>query len=211
MEPITVFDGKILDGRNRYKACLSVGVVPVFRNLDVSRFPDPVVYVLSRNLHRRDLTPSQRAMIGNKARDWYDAEAKKRMSAGGKEAGRGRPQQGVETVPPPIDAGKARDQAGKAVGVSGKTMDKARDWYDAEAKKRQAEQARRNQPQSQKVEPLPPLDKVKSRDQAGKAVGVCGVLEALRGYFEGRTHTEGRTEGRSASSGRLAQRSDMRK
>jgi hypothetical protein len=156
MEPITVFDGKILDGRNRYKACLSVGVVPVFRNLDVSRFPDPVVYVLSRNLHRRDLTPSQRAMIGNKARDWYDAEAKKRMSAGGKEAGRGRPQQGVETVPPPIDAGKARDQAGKAVGV-------------------------------------------------------CGVLEALRGYFEGRTHTEGRTEGRSASSGRLAQRSDMRK
>lgn len=35
-----------------------------------------------------------------------------------------------------------------------------------------------------------------------------GVLEALRGYFEGKTRPEGRTGGRSASSDRLAQQAD---
>jgi len=48
--------------------------------------------------------------------------------------------------------------------------------FAAEAKKRQQEQARRNQPQSQKVENVPPLEKAKSRDQAAAAVGVCGKL-----------------------------------
>ena len=44
----------------------------------------------------------------------------------------------------------------------------------AEAKKRQQEQAKRNQPQSLKVENVPPLEKAKSRDQAAAAVNVSG-------------------------------------
>lgn len=49
-----------------------------------------------------------------KARKWYDEEAKKRMREGGEKAGKGRPQQGKETLPYPIDKGQARDKAGKA-------------------------------------------------------------------------------------------------
>lgn len=48
--------------------------------------------------------------------------------------------------------------------------------FAEEARKRQQEQARRNQPQSQKVENVPPLEKAKSRDQAAAAVGVSGKL-----------------------------------
>lgn len=48
--------------------------------------------------------------------------------------------------------------------------------FAEEARKRQQEQARRNQPQSQKVENVPPLEKAKSRDQAASAVGVSGKL-----------------------------------
>ena len=65
--------------------------------------------------YRRHLTPSQLAMVGNKARTYYDQQAKERMMAGKK----GDP---VEGLP----QGKARDAAGKAVGVSGKLVDHAR-------------------------------------------------------------------------------------
>jgi hypothetical protein len=44
--------------------------------------------------------------------------------------------------------------------------------FTAQAKERQREQAKINQPQSLKVEKIPHLEKAKSRDQAGKAAGV---------------------------------------
>jgi hypothetical protein len=55
-------------------------------------------------------------------REIFEERARERMSEGGKSAGKGRPKQGVENLPPPI---KARDEAGAAVGVSGKSVDYA--------------------------------------------------------------------------------------
>lgn len=63
LEPIAIFDGKILDGRNRYNACLSAGVVPQFQEYVGS---DPVAFVISANLKRRHLDESQRAMVAAK-------------------------------------------------------------------------------------------------------------------------------------------------
>src|SRR5690242_16836956 len=59
-QPIVLLDGKILDGRNRYKACLMVNVEPAFR--DYNGEGDPIDYIVSMNLCRRQLTASQKAL-----------------------------------------------------------------------------------------------------------------------------------------------------
>jgi predicted XRE-type DNA-binding protein len=59
--PIMLYEGKILDGRNRYRACLAAGVEP--HCIDTFDGYDPYSYVISRNLMRRHLTTQQRAAI----------------------------------------------------------------------------------------------------------------------------------------------------
>src|SRR5262249_14697824 len=62
-EPVWLYEGKILDGRNRYLACQRLG-----REIQVKDFTgdDPIGFVLSANLHRRHLNESQRAMVAAK-------------------------------------------------------------------------------------------------------------------------------------------------
>jgi ParB-like nuclease domain len=59
--PIVMHEGKILDGRNRYLACLEAGVELRFRDFPAKL--DPKLYVISTNLMRRHLTPRERAAI----------------------------------------------------------------------------------------------------------------------------------------------------
>ena len=88
--PIELYEGQILDGRNRYKACQEIGIDVDEHTKDVTGYVndqysgDPVSHVLSLNLHRRHLDTSQRAMIAGRARELYDEEARKRMLAGKK-------------------------------------------------------------------------------------------------------------------------------
>src|SRR5437870_4368877 len=53
-------DGRILDGRNRYRACQRLGIEMKWRLYDGPHGQE-VAYILSKNVHRRDLTGDQKA------------------------------------------------------------------------------------------------------------------------------------------------------
>ena len=81
-QPIVVYEGHILDGRNRYRACKLAGVTPEYVGFDYSNGDDPLGYVLSLNLHRRHLTASQRATLAVEIANMTQADAGKAHGRG---------------------------------------------------------------------------------------------------------------------------------
>lgn len=57
-------DGRIIDGRNRYRACLDAGIEPIYRTWNEQG--SLLMFVVSMNIHRRHLNESQRAMVAMK-------------------------------------------------------------------------------------------------------------------------------------------------
>jgi hypothetical protein len=87
LEPIILYKGVILDGRNRYRACQIAGVKPRIKEFDAQAARrSPEEFVLSRNLRRRHLTVGQKAAI---ALEW--SEQIELSADPQKNKGRGRP------------------------------------------------------------------------------------------------------------------------
>ncbi len=70
-QPIVLLGGQILDGGNRYRACLEAGVEPHFSEFKGGNI---VSFVLSANLHRRHMSAGQQAAIVATAQDWARAQ-----------------------------------------------------------------------------------------------------------------------------------------
>lgn len=70
-QPIVLHEGMILDGGNRYRACIAAEVEPDFVEHDGG---DLVSFVLSANMHRRHLSAGQQAAIVASAQDWALAQ-----------------------------------------------------------------------------------------------------------------------------------------
>ena len=79
VDPIILYEGRILDGRNRHLACVAAGVEPRFESYVGE---DLVGFVRAKNMMRRNLTPSQRANATAKPMHYFEAEAKARKWSG---------------------------------------------------------------------------------------------------------------------------------
>ena len=79
-EPIWLHpDGRIIDGRNRYLACCELGIEPEYHTWNGAG--SLVAFVVSLNLHRRHLTPMQRAGVAVDILPMLEVEAHERYAA----------------------------------------------------------------------------------------------------------------------------------
>jgi ParB-like chromosome segregation protein Spo0J len=118
--PITVYEGKILDGRHRLRACEEAGVVPVFEEYSGD---EPAAYVISLNVRRRNLTASQKAMIAADFLPYLEAEAKVRQGT----------RTDLENIVADRPQGrKSREEAAELTGASGRSVARAKRVREAD-------------------------------------------------------------------------------
>lgn len=127
INPIWTYEGKILDGRNRYRACLLARVKPVFKEYTGD---DPTAFAVSLNLRRRHMGKSALAAVAAELEPHFAKDAKRRQRASGGDKVSEKARAVVEKVPQPVSV-KAREEAAKSVGVN--------DRYVSDAKKVKAE------------------------------------------------------------------------
>jgi ParB-like chromosome segregation protein Spo0J len=122
--PVWLYEGKILDGRNRWAACKIAGVEPKTKDYTGD---EPTAFAVAMNDRRRHMNKGALAAVAAELEPHFAADAKRRQRDAGKEHGRG--QKVVEKVPQPMEkpAIKAREEAAKSVGVN--------DRYVSDAKK----------------------------------------------------------------------------
>jgi len=137
IESIILYEGKILDGRNRYNACNDAVVEPNFVEYEGE---DALSYVISLNLNRRHLNESQRAMIGarlanmkhggdrkNQESNWSfdvsnkDASEKLNVGLGSIKRAKQVQKEGIEDLQKSVEAGKVSVSAASDIA----TLDKA--------------------------------------------------------------------------------------
>ena len=82
--PVVIHDGMILDGGNRYRACLELGIESEFVEFAGGNL---VAFVLSANLHRRHMSTGQQAAIVASAQDWSMAQSASRPEKAGNVTG----------------------------------------------------------------------------------------------------------------------------
>ena len=114
--PVIMHNGVLLDGRNRWRACLELGITVTAVGWNGSGNQDELIITL--NLHRRHMTASQRAALAVKLLPALEQQAAER---------RGARNDIREKIPL---CGKAVDLAGAKVGVSGKYVIKAQKIFD---------------------------------------------------------------------------------
>jgi ParB-like chromosome segregation protein Spo0J len=123
IEPIVLYQDQVLDGRHRQKVCKELNIEPDYDQYDGD---DPAGYVLSKNLARRHLTVSQRAMVGAAMEPFFAKAAKKRQVEGGREGARITNERVRADRPEAAQHQRARDDAAKVVGVSPRVVQRAK-------------------------------------------------------------------------------------
>jgi hypothetical protein len=102
IEPIWIYDGRIIDGRNRYNALESLGIEPKVIEWQGEE-KDLLGFVVSLNLHRRHLNESQRGIVAGKLANLENGKR-----------------------PTPIDVGVTQAEAAELLNVSVKSVQRAK-------------------------------------------------------------------------------------
>jgi ParB-like chromosome segregation protein Spo0J len=103
IESIITYEGSIIDGRNRYRACSELNIEPLTKEWDGTG-GTILKFVISKNLERRHLSESQRAMVAAKLADMPP---------------------GARTDLAPIDARLSQNGAAEMLNVSRKSVQRA--------------------------------------------------------------------------------------
>lgn len=113
----------LIDGRNRLAACEIAGVIPEFRHYAGS---NPVEFIISQNIHRRHLTAGQKAAAAHELKPFFEAKAVERRSqAKGKPRGQKAASVSADRrEEKPNRKRKSSEQAAKAVGSSGRSVER---------------------------------------------------------------------------------------
>lgn len=116
LNPCVKYGDCLLDGRNRLKACQIAGVEPKFIEYAGD---SPVAFIIGVNLHRRQLDKGQKIALALEIEPHFAEEARKRQ---GMNSGFAHVRENV----PQHEKARSRDQAAKAVGISGKLVSAAK-------------------------------------------------------------------------------------
>jgi N6-adenosine-specific RNA methylase IME4 len=165
LQPILIRpDGALVAGERRLAAVRRLGweQVPVHV---VEGFDDTLRALVAErdeNTCRKDFTPSEMVALGQALEEWQREAARRRQATAGPKAGRGQKLTGSGKLPEPVK-GDTRDKVGAAVGMSGKTYERAKAVVEAAAA------------EPEKYERLR-----EDMDRTGKVNGVYRRLERLQ-------------------------------
>ena len=162
-ERIVIYDGMVLDGRNRYRACVDAGVPRQFKEY-VGH--DPLGFVISLNLKRRHMSESQRAMVGARLANLEHGQRQTGQLAG---------------VP-------TQEQASEMLNVGERTVRRAREVVTEGTPELQSavEQGRASVSAAAEVASLPPEEQVEIVARgADEIIRVANKLKAERKHVRG--------------------------
>jgi N6-adenosine-specific RNA methylase IME4/stress response protein YsnF len=128
LNPIWTYKNEIIDGRNRFKACRELNIEPKYQEWNGNG--SLVGFVLSLNLHRRHLTPSQKSVVAIDILPMLEKEARERQGTRNdltsvKDLTQVKPEESKEQVKPIVsqkidqrENGRATEQAAKLTGTN---------------------------------------------------------------------------------------------
>ena len=124
IERVTLHEGAILDGRNRYRACVELGITPNTETFHANGL-SALDFVIAKNLKRRHLTGGQKAMLALEIEPYFAEQAKERQRESIEERrdDKGRAKPNTEKIQYLDNSEKRNDntasaQAARAVGTN---------------------------------------------------------------------------------------------
>jgi len=124
--PVWLYEGKILDGRNRWAACKIAGIEPKTKEYTGD---EPTAFAVAMNDRRRHMNKGALAAVAAELEPFFAADAarRKKETEGRPKRDAVKPEEKVPQVSAVRRAPQAREEAAKSVGVN--------DRYVSDAKK----------------------------------------------------------------------------